>query len=318
MRKIKKYKIEIITYLLFIIFVLFSIYKMWYCRPYYGKGKKYENDLTYEKCGEYIKLNETEKIELANKYEHKIELSDKYCDFVLSYSPPDSAYSIYNSFLISSYLQYIIPFFVPLIILFPVVYVISKEFRSKNIKNSLVREDYKKYIINLFKRAYSTVWVFPLIIVILFLISAYLSNWNFAVSGSVANHFIDKVFLTLTTNKILFHISYIVIILLNVGMYINLSLIVLSKNKNLIISYIESYLLVYVFWAFIYIGIGNLLTKNFNIHSAHANLLAIFEWDSITNINIFLILNIICYLFTFVIAILSYRNKEKLIMMCEK
>ena len=109
-----------------------------------------------------------------------------------------------------------------------------------------------------------------------------------------------------------------IIIVLNFGFYTNIGLFVLSKKKNFVIALIESFLLIYFIWIINELFICNLLGNLFNVNALNFSLLNIYTWNSITRIDIIFMFNLCVYIITLVLAIMSYKDKEKFIQNCEK
>ena len=92
----------------------------------------------------------------------------------------------------------------------------------------------------------------------------------------------------------------------------------MSKNKNFVVSYVETFIVIYLYLCINAIILGNLFQKYFNISAEYFNLFNIYSFTYIDNVYIYLIINFINYIITFLVAKYNYKDKEKLIMMCEK
>lgn len=269
-----------------------------------------------QSCAEYLNLSEEEK----NKYDikHPGLHSVESCEYITkSNEKPVSFFLIYENLYESSIIKFIFPLFVPIILLFPIVYELSLELNSSYIKYFSLRKKYKYYILHLFKSSYK--YLLPiLIILIMFIIGcAIKSNFNFNPKFDLYLYLVDESSLLFLNNKINY-IIYFAVIIFNLLSYINIALIVLrSNNRNFLISYVETFVLIYVWWCITFIIVGNLLSKYMGIASEEVNIMEIYRWHGIENGNTFLIANVIYYVISLIIVLLMYKNKEKTIIKCE-
>lgn len=93
-------------------------------------------------------------------------------------------------------------------------------------------------------------------------------------------------------------------------MYSNIVLIISSRNKNFLIVYIESFLLIYMVWCFGEIVIGLSFQSSLGILASDFSLLNIINWVGVDNIPIFFITNVFWFIFTLIIAVYCYRDKK--------
>lgn len=268
----------------------------------------------YNICKEYVNGNEDEKILIKKKYD---EDNFDDCDEIVFFdNSSPSAISIYSNILTGNNISTLIfPYFIPIIILFPFVYKLSKEFKDRQIKNYILRNTYKNYVKKIFSVAYSNLYLIPSIIAIIFIVS-YILSGHLDPRSDIYFHFI-----TISKELVLnpaFYLFYMIIIVLNFGFYTNIGLFVLSKKKNFVIALIESFLLIYFIWIINELFICNLLGNLFNVNALNFSLLNIYTWNSITRIDIIFMFNLCVYIITLVLAIMSYKDKEKFIQNCEK
>lgn len=317
MKKMKKYKL--INKLMIVLYVLFAIYYgfSWYkVRIIYGGKEHQESSLkTYSLCEEYSAANESQKLELTNKYGDLYGIEEEYCNETLSYGVTDhSAYNLFQNFLTNE--KYMFPFFIPVIVILPFVYTLSKEFRNKMVKTYCLRKDYKSYKNHIFITAYKNIFVIPITIFITFLIAYILSHGNMNPAADIGfNLLLPNI--TFLDNP-LFIPFYILTLFLGMGLFINIALIVLRKNKNFIVAIIESELFVYLTWGFTSIALGLFADRVLGISPDNFNLLSIYNWVAVDNIYLYFGLNLVLFILTFVIARLVYKDKEEFITMCEQ
>lgn len=315
--KYKKYlgfssKIALIVYIIFTSYYIFNWYNLRILHN--GKENQQWNKDHYYACKEYISTTDPEeKDKIISKY-YYLRINDTSCIEEVKYdTPTDSTYNTYEEFFDECSLIFI--FFSPLIILIPFLYLITREMKNKIIKNYCIRNSYKNYTKHIFKTAYKNIFTIPLMVILTFIISYYLSDGNMNPAADIGFNYV----LPNTTfiDKPGFPIIFILILFLNAGLYINIGLIVLSKEKNFLVATLESELIIFLIWCFSIIGFGNFF-KRYGINPDNFNLLSIYDWSGIDNMYIYILVNVFMFLVTLLIAIKSYKNKEKIILMCEK
>ncbi len=289
-----------------------------------GRENQIYDHKYFQICKEYSKIDKNDIQKFEQKYIKEFDKDFKvddnfvdYCNKITKYKTSTySAFYLFENIMFDRFMSILFPFFVPLLILFPIIYELSKRFNSKEVKNYLLRDNYKNYIKNIFKTAYKDIWILPTILIVIFGICCLVTR-NLNPEADINLMLIDSTMKTLYNNPI-FYISYIIIIVLNLGIYINIALTILSKNKNFIVSLIESFLIIYILWFVSEVIIGLFFQNNLNILTNYFNLLTIYSWRNTENILLYLTTNLSWYLLTLLIALLSYKNKEKFIHMCEK
>lgn len=315
--KYKKYfvfgsKASLIMYIIFILYYIFCWYNVRILHD--GRENQQWNKEQYYACEKYLSIDDDfEKEEFISKYDYLVFSNDN-CQKITSYGTlPNSAFNIFEEFLEED--NFIFPFFIPIIVLSPFLYLISREIKNKVVKNYCLRDDYKKYISHIFKVAYKNIFIIPMIVILTFIISYFLSGKNMNTSADFGLNFILPN-LSFIDNSI-FPILYIVTLFLGMGLYINVGLIILTKNKSFLVSVLESELVIFLIWCFSYIVFGNIFNV-FGINSNNFNLLSIYNWAAVDNMYIYFGINLFMFLITLIVVIISYKNKEKLIMICEK
>lgn len=270
-------------------------------------------DAEKETCIKYKNANLEEKKEI----EKDITFDNEICTALINEYKPGSFYLYYNYLLRNGVSSFVFPFFIPLMVIFPIVYKLSEEFRSKYIKNYLQRNEYNEYIKSIIKRSYKYILIVPILLLSFAVVASICSKLNFDPRYDIAFSRLSSEIGTYY-NKPFFYISYILIILFNMGIYINIGLIILRKNKNFFVALIESFVAIYVFLCFTFIIIGIGIQKIFNIPAESINLLEIYTWSNISNIGLYLLVNIVYFVVSFILVIIVYKNKEKFIKECEK
>lgn len=270
-----------------------------------------------EACEFYQKTSIEENKEFIYNETH-YQFDDESCEYIIkNYDKTGSFYLYYDQIIESGFFSFLFPLFVPVLVLIPILFNLSKEFQSEYIKYFLQRNTYKKYIMHLFKESYK--YFFPIFIILIYIIiyALILSNGNFdprmdmylnrPVAGNLDFYYNPS-------NVVI----YFMVILLNVLLYINLGLISLSHNKNFFIALIESFLLVFIYIAFTFIVIGINVQIWFGILSENINVGEIYTWHGIREPITILLFTIGYYLTSLFLVYISYKNKEKIVMLCEE
>ncbi len=306
--RIKKYYMVII--LVFFVGCIFSFKTIF--------SKNYDKiDGIVENCNRYLKLDDIDRKEYDEENPGSYTIQE--CEYIIDKNnKPISFFLLYQNVFNNGIVGFIFPLLVPVILMYPIIYGLLAEYENGFIKYYLQRKKYSKYVIHLFRDSYKYIFIIAIMLLMLFLGSVFLSSFRF-------NPTMDIYLLYISDGALLFYnnfgncIIYIIVILLNLLTYINLILLTLRFCKrNFLITFVESFLVIYLYWCFTFIIVGNLLNKYFGIWPEHVNLLEIYTWNQIVNPRLFLVFNIICYLCTLVLVLLSYKNKEKFILRCEE
>ena len=315
--KHKKYlyfssKVSLIMYIILILYYAFFWYNVLIIHD--GKRNQQWNKEHYYACTNYLSTDViSEKENIISKYNY-LGINDEICKNITQYDTlSDSAFNTFSEFFAEE--NFLFPFFIPVIVLLPFIYLISKELKNKMVKNYILRNKYNEYIEYIFKTAYKNIFTVPVIVLITFLISYILSDGNINPKADIGMHYILPNISFL--NNPLFIPIYILTLFLGVGLYINIGLIILSKNKNFIVSILESELVIFLVWAFVFIIFGNIF-KHIGVNPSNFNLLSIYEWGEINNMYLYFALNLLLFILSYFVAKYSFKNKEKLILMCEK
>lgn len=271
----------------------------------------YEEEIT--QCTEYLNFSDAEREKYDKTYHGSPSIEE--CEYVISgEGKPASFFLLYERVMTEGLLMWIFPFFAPLLFLFPLVYTITSELNSNYIKYYLLRKKYKNYVFDLFKKSYKYIIIVLLMLAYVIIASLIKSNFNMDPTLDVLVNSLGRETL-MFYNDYKPYVIYFVVIILNLLTYVNITLIVLRYNhKNFLISMIESFLAIYLWWVFTFVIVGVQLDKYMGIMSEQVNLLEMYTWHSITDPNIYLITNIIYFVISLGIALYAYRDKEKFIM----
>lgn len=203
------------------------------------------------------------------------------------------------------------------IIAIPTINKLYSYFQNNVLNNYLCRESYNSFIIKFIKKSYSYSWILPSLAGVLIIICSLYTTFDptYAVYSNSS---------IWTSNIIYKPILFVFLYLFNIFIYslsyANLCLIVLRKNHNLVKSIILSILLFVGLELFFELFV-NLLLFNRVLHSEIGNLfniMNIFTFNDVFGISKLMIFSILFYLLTFGIVIFVYKDKENLIIDCEK
>ncbi len=252
--------------------------------------------------------------------------SINWCSKLLEYEPDnfcknniDEYYikdtlSIYYDIFNSSNYSTLFYFGIPFLVIASSIYMTSKKFRNQDIKNCLTRESYNMYMRKMFKNAYKSVLIWPLLTIYLLIIS-YLISGTFEVSitPNIANFP-----MSFLKNPFLFITSYLLNTIFMSFFWANIALFIVPDTRNYIVSVLESIM--------IYFGIT--LTNTFFVillinnifHKDVEKYLDFFDVYNYYNREL-IPFNILCLsmaLISGLLVYLKYKNKEKIIMKLER
>jgi hypothetical protein len=271
-----------------------------------------------------VKINNSEKAtkiihERTVNRCHDENIKNDICEKLLEnpeYIPIDT-YSMFNSIIDGGelfYLTYIVFIFITV----PAVWQISKEFKNNYPKNYLTRKSYKSYLFHIFKSSYKVIWILPVFVIYIFIFSYYISghfNYISTIEAGISS-FEARYLENIGTFVIIYILNLIFISIL----YINLALIYLKKNKSVIVAIIEAYLTFIVIEIVNEIFISYLLFQKLLNIDLKGNLILfnIFNYYNLTSAFDYLLIIASYTIISFIVVLLVYRNKEKVIVDLEK
>ncbi len=307
LRFIKKNKVILIFVL---ITLLYSITFMMFFIKDNKKSFEKDNTKNYEMCTSYINSNIEEKQTLQKNYSYDL---NEFCDLVINKeSKSGSFYIYYNYFIINNHI-FTNPILTVLFIIFPVIYILTRNYKNGYIKSYLQRKSYKSYIFNMSKKSYMILLLIAVILLMYIITALVVSNFNFddSIDLILYNFDIDN---SLLKDKSI--ITYFISIFLSLGIYINMTLIITRKEKRFIPSIIKTFISILLLFSFVFVVIGLFMQNIFNISAENFNIMELF-YSGIDNYSTFLITKIICFIVTLFISLYA-KNKEKIILMCEE
>lgn len=215
----------------------------------------------------------------------------------------------YNSISLCTVFYFLIPF----LVITSSLYNISKKFKNQDIKNHLTRESYNKYIKEIFLDSYKSVFIWPMITILLFIFSYIISNGSFEIIDTNSSFSYE-----ILSNPVAFMLSNLLNTIFMSFFWTNIALLIVLDTRNYIVSVLESIM--------IYFGIA--LTNTFFVILLISKILNkdvekyLDFFDVYTYYNRELVpFNILCLsiaLISGLLVYLKYKNKEKIIMKLER
>ena len=276
-------------------------------------------------------------LEIKNDYENNLNILHNYytkecvdktdidvdmCQLLLEdyvsakeYMTPTFFGTIFN--LLDSSLI-LIDFFAFFILTIPTLVGISSLFKDQVLITYLTKQKYSTFLKELFKRFYRYIWLFPIILLIFFLMV-----YSFTKMSSSSFQFFDYNLVALTNKPILFLAIYLINSLLLSVVYLNILAIALRCKHDYFSAILTSFLIYLAVYLIFAVGVNYIIFQNFLF------LDTVGELFTLNGVFAFNVNNAIGPLerleFTISILLLSslfvylvYRSKEKLIIDCEK
>lgn len=296
------------------IFLFISILFIFLFIAIYNNINKYV--VSEEKSMNEIVINCKENITNLPDGEYKI-----YCEEILSNPIIITSKNFYVKFftILLENVRFL-NMFACLILFIMSIYGVSSIFKSKVALLMLKREKLSIFVINIIKKMYRYVWFFPIVFLIIFIICSINSTFD-------ANTLINQGFSwgeSLMNNVPLFIFVYLLNLLLYSGFYLNIALIVVRKQHNYFLAVIESFLLIIAIQLFFEIVINALLFGKIlkdNSTGLVFNIMNLFNFnvpESRFGLFGLLLFSFLCFFISFLIVIYMFKDKEKLVIDCEK
>ena len=202
------------------------------------------------------------------------------------------------------------------ILIIPSILMINQILKDQVLINILTKESYSKFLKKLFTKIYRYIWLFPTLLIILICLLLTFTKIDFD-AGVNFQYYI------LTEKPISFLISYVLNSILLSSIYLNISLISLRYKHNYVISCITSFIIYLSIILFFEIGLDFVIFEHtLNLHE----LRGLFSITNIFNYNISdtispitrVLISFMFFIISSLIIYFCYKNKEKLIIDCEK
>ena len=193
------------------------------------------------------------------------------------------------------------------------LYNISKKFKNQDIKNHLTRESYNKYIKEILLDSYKSVFIWPMITILLFMFSYIISNGSFEIIDTNSSFSYE-----ILSNPVAFMLSNLLNTIFMSFFWTNIALLIVPDTRNYIVSVLES-IMIYFGIAltntfFVILLISKILNKDVE---KYLDFLDVYTYNNRELIPF----NILCLsiaLISGLLVYLKYKNKEKIIMKLER
>lgn len=215
----------------------------------------------------------------------------------------------YNSISLCTVFYFLIPF----LVITSSLYNISKKFKNQDIKNHLTRESYNKYIKEILLDSYKSVFIWPMITILLFIFSYIISNGSFEIIDTNSSFSYE-----ILSNPVAFMLSNLLNTIFMSFFWTNIALLIVPDTRNYIISVLES-IMIYFGIAltntfFVILLISKILNKDVE---KYLDFLDVYTYNN-RNLLSFNILCLSIALISGLLVYLKYKNKEKIIMKLER
>lgn len=284
---------------------------------FYKENFSYVKDYNIIKEACYEKKNPEHEYCKAFKDEENLE---KY----IINSDPQKIYEGYDAITLTcnivehtifSALQY----FSPLIIAIAVIGSLHNIFSSGMFENYLLRIDYKKYLKKIYKTVLGIAFIMPVSLIIIFIISAIVSGFNFNVSEFAKNLGVYGQWKY--ENFLLYGFSICLLQYFISLLYANVSLYCCKKNKNKIVAITMSYILFLVIDMIIYIVVYAIILNNlFGLKEMtdYFNIAGYWFFSDDYKVIIPVLIAFILQIVSFIIIYREFRKKEQVVLAYEK
>ncbi len=215
----------------------------------------------------------------------------------------------YNSISLCTAFYFLIPF----LVITSSLYNISKKFKNQDIKNHLTRESYNKYIKEIFLDSYKSVFIWPMITILLFMFSYIISNGSFEIIDTNSSFSYE-----ILSNPVAFMLSNLLNTIFMSFFWTNIALLIVPDTRNYIVSVLESIMIYFGITLtntfFVILLISKILNKDVE---KYLDFLDVYTYNNRELIPF----NILCLsiaLISGLLVYLKYKNKEKIIMKLER
>ncbi len=296
MKILKNNKTFLLSITILLGLLMFSFYQ--YYRMYNDDVKRYNE--TTEKC--------------------KLDFSLEICKENKKPIHYDTLTLFFDIFTIESlyWLQLIGCIFV----IVPAIWRFHKRHKNGFFKNCLLRENYKEYLKKEFRYAYMASFILPLLALLGFVLCYIVSGFSFDHSPTIECYgkYIPTFNSKYLSMGILFPILYILNLFFHSIFYINLGLISCKKNKNILVAILVTFILFIGMNILCEIVIGGFVFEGMLGIAKASNIFNIFNiWAySDTTLSWMLLLGFLLAFGSFGMLMMTYRDKEEVIIESEK
>lgn len=290
--------------------IIFLCWGLWAAKEY--KSWWHEKNYAYEYYINQCNIENRDK----EKY------SDEWCNQIIESGNPVKPDTITVFFdLLGNYSLRYLQIIAPVFIIAMAIWNFHKDLKSENYKNIITRMDYKKYIKkNLLNSLKCSIFL-PIFLIYIFIL-AYLLSGHFDIKNTIDAY---PGYLLIDSKYLNYFPTFIVVYLLNLFFHsifwINIGYILTKKGKNIIVTLVSSFLCYISIFIVseLFIG-GFLLSKLFGIVNAmnYLNLANIWVYSDVDNIFILLLYGMFLVIISFLVLVITYKDKEGVVIENEK
>ncbi len=307
-------KIPIFIFGLMLCLVILSFIQ--YFNDYYSK----EMFETYDEIKDNCLSDNFDKVDICKAFGNNKELINEY----LINENPYENFKLLDAITLTSEILKNTIFFImqPLSALLIIISVVGRnhsEFKSGMIKNILMRKKYKEYIIDKIKLVAKISLFTPIILIIIFIISCFITKFNFMPNINRIQETFSYFEWKYNNYSLYGFIVCLVQYLLNFS-YGIIGMISLLKNKNSIVSIIISYISVIILTLFVYIVVGVYILDGFFNLNVAVDMNIFGYWYFYENTNYIIVIITALGIFLSLLSYLCFytRNKERVVLENEK
>lgn len=297
-------KNNLLVIIIFSFLTSFLVYKVLDYKQEYESYIQMKENTYLKECKKLDELDEKEK-RTCNIYRKELD-NEKNMEFYTTLSN-----------IVGNDFKFIgLDFLACLILIIPSFLMVNQVLKDQVLINILTREKYGTFLRKLFLKVYRYIWLFPtLLLLFIILILSFTKvdlNAKFLYST-----------IALTSKPIIFLGCYLLNSLLLSGIYLNISLISLRFKHNYFVCCLTSLIIYIGIILFFEIGIDYVFFQN---TLNKLELLDLFKITGIFNFNISesispiirVLISLMVYILSMILIYFCYKNKEKLVIACEK
>lgn len=264
-----------------------------------------------------IELSNEKSLQFCLNIDYKNTEYEDYCNNVIIHKNVKmDFFTVFTNVMVFGLGKY--SFILFLFVSIPTLYVLCKYLKNRIILNEVTRAKYSEIKKSLFYDSYKSVFILPFIVILGFIICYFVAgniDYNYSVLNSTAG-WNDKSM----SNFWFFAIAYVVNVIFHSIIFVNISMCIARGNHNFFVAVILSFLAYIGVEAILEIGInGILFTTLFKSNDGIIfNIMNMLAFNDECGILAILLVSATIMIISSVIVYIVYKDKEKLIIDCEK
>lgn len=298
---------KVIIFVFILLLVIVGLSFAQYMIPRYSKSQ----DLLFEKIEQNCKKNQTSNI-CTSVGINNLETYNRFMKYDSRVTRKKLDQITLSSEIINNSLFSFLGMLLPMIISLIVILTIAIEIKSGFYQFIFFRENYRKFILTIIKKIIHISFLVPFILVILYIISGLLTNFNSIISEynksiSVYDTFKENYYIVSIILNIL--LTFLISILYGI-----ISFLCSLKEKSIVVSIVKSYLVCVIIAFFDYYFLNIIANKilDLKINVLTFNILSYSQFNGEMNIVGILVNIIILYFIIIFYFIIKYKRKDML------